>query len=89
MFKLLVGALFISFVIVLMAFTSTYIGGTASRELLENIDETTDSGSRANETMQSRTKDFQSDVTIFMTMSWIFVITLPLAAIIIYRKLLP
>ena len=86
MYKLLVGAGVIAIIIVIMATTGTYINAYETTDLYENIDTSTDMGHRANQTMQNRSKAFDSGVNGMSMIALIMVITLPLGAIIIYKK---
>jgi len=88
MYKLLVGAGLIAVIILIMATTGTYLNAHLTTDISDNIDTSTEMGNRANHTMLNRSKVFDSSADTMAAASLIIVITLPLAAIVILKKIL-
>lgn len=86
-YKLMAGSAIIITIIAIMGFAGTYIQSSVGNDLHDNIDVSTDYGYRANQTMINMSKDFDGDVSAFMMMGWIMCITLPLGAIVVFKKM--
>ena len=89
MYKMLVGAGLIAILITIMATASTYMNSHLATDMHDEIDATTDIGYRANQTMLNISKGYDSQVESVTMAAWIIVITLPLAAIVVLKKILP
>ena len=88
MYRLLVGAGLISVIIIIMATTGTYMNAHLTTDISDNIDTSTEMGNRANQTMLNRSKVFDSSADSMAMAGLVIVITLPLAAIVILKKVL-
>ena len=86
-FKLMVGVAILVTIIGIMGFAGTYIQSSVGEDLYNNIDTSDEIGYRANMTMQNLSKSFDGDVSAYMMVGWIMCVTLPLAAIVVFRKL--
>jgi hypothetical protein len=86
-YKLMVVTAIIITVIAIMGFAGTYINSSVSTDLHDNIDVSTDYGYRANQTMINMSKDFDGNVEAYMMIGWIMCVTLPLAAIVVFKKM--
>lgn len=83
----MVGAAIIITVIAIMGFAGTYIQSSVGNDLYNSIDTTDDIGYRANQTMINMSRDFDGDVSAYMMIGWIMCITLPLGAIVVFKKM--
>lgn len=88
MYKLLVGAGLIAVIILIMVSTGTYMNAHLTTDMYDNIDVSTDMGYRANQTMLNRSRVFDSSADSMAMASLVIVITLPLAAVVILKKVL-
>ena len=88
MYKLLVGAGLIAVIILIMATSSTYMNAHLTTDMSDNIDTSTDIGHRANQTMLNISKEYDSNVDSLTMAGYVMVITLPLAAIVVLKKVL-